>query len=106
VARLWREISVKLPVDCCWVVYGRPVWFNPQSGIIFASQADTLTYALRFQSENVKKLCRREPNEYRRTWVVPNSISPILARSGCSAMWFKGEDQWCLAAFLFAADVT
>jgi hypothetical protein len=51
VARLWDELTVRLPAGCRWIVHGAPVLARPSSGIIFAFAEGTHTYALRLPAK-------------------------------------------------------
>jgi hypothetical protein len=105
VERLWDEITVKLPVDCRWVVYGVPTLVHPQSGIIFAFAGGTLTYALRLPERERQDALQAGAQ---RVHTYSNGSQLDLADIGPEwvfGWWLKGEDEWCLAAFLFAADV-
>jgi len=105
VARLWDEITVKLPMDCRWVVYDRLTLVHPQSGIIFAFAGGTHTYALRLpERERQEALQAGAPLV--RTYSDGSKFD--IAEVGPEWVfgdWLKDEDRWCLAAFLFAADV-
>jgi hypothetical protein len=82
-ARLWDEITVKLPERCAWVVHGRPVLVNPTSGILFGYARGTHEYALRLpDAERIPGLRSGEPGE---EWVLGD--------------WHKAEPDWCLAAY-------
>jgi hypothetical protein len=105
VARLWREITVKLPMDCRWVVYGAPTLVHPQSGIIFAFAGGTFTYALRLPERERQEALQAGAE---RVHTYPNGSKFDLADIGPEWVfgnWLKDEDRWCLAAFLFAANV-
>ena len=105
VTRLWDEITMKLPVDCRWVVCGAPTLVHPQSGIIFAFGGGTHTYALRLPERERQEALQAGAERVHR---YSNGSKLDLADIGPEWVfggWLKGEDEWCLAAFLFAADV-
>ena len=102
VARLWDEITVRLPVDCRWVVYSTPVLAHPQTGIVFAFAGGTHSYALRLP-------------EHARLEAVRAGATRVHSYTGGSTLdlseigqewifgnWFPGESDWCVAAYEFA----
>jgi hypothetical protein len=111
IIRLWNEITVKLPVDCRWLVYGKPVLVRPSSGVIFAFCGGTHTYALRLPPQTFQEALAAGAS---RLWKYPALPSLNIAASEFNldvigpewvfGRWFDEEIDWCLAAYQFAAE--
>ena len=104
VAHLWDRMTVTLPADCRFVVFGSPALVRPDTGIVFAFAGGTHTYALRLP-EDVRG--RALAAGARRIMVYPkhppldlDTIGPEWVLGG----WHKGEQDWCLSAYEFAYD--
>ena len=108
-SRFWDELTVKLPVDCRWIVYGMPVLVCPPSGVIFGFCGGTHTYALRLPPPERQAAIEAGAKRVHEYSVVPtrgiapkrldlDEIGPEWVFGG----WFRGEEEWCLAAYRFA----
>ena len=64
---LWHQVSAKLPVECRWVVFARPVLVHPTTGVIFAFAGGTHYCGFR----------------------VPPSMYPIV--SVAKSKWLEGK---------------
>lgn len=106
VTRLWDEITVKLPADCRWVVYGHPALVHPGSGIIFAFAGGTHTYALRLPERERQDALRAGAGRVHKYSDGSSLDLNDIGSEWVFGKWLKEEDQWCLAAYLFVADVT
>ena len=91
VERLWDRLTVKLPADCRWIVYGAPALVRPSSGIVFAFAGGTQTYALRLPTREREAALRAGPDGLTNTRLIRRSrsrprpwISTTSVRSGCS----------------------
>jgi hypothetical protein len=106
VARLWDEVTVKLPQDCRWIVCGTPALVHPDTRIVFAFCEGTHTYAFRLppaQHEAALKVGAK------RIWIyqgAPQSGIPStelnlddIGPEWVFCGWLKGEEDWCLAAY-------
>ena len=106
---VWNVLSTKLPEDCSWVVYGRPVLIHPKTGVIFAFGGGTQTFALRLPAavrEVAIKAGATRVYHYRAYPRLKMEASTLdLADIGDEwvfSHWLKGEEDWCLAAYEFA----
>jgi hypothetical protein len=101
--RLWKQITVKLPVSCAWVVYGRPVLVHPDTGIVFAFAGGTHAYALRLpekeRQEALAAGAKRVWHYTDATWDL-DDLGAEWIFGGC----FQQEQDWCLAAYGMAGD--
>jgi len=104
VARLWDEITVKLPEDCRWVVYGSPTLVHPHSGIIFAFAGGTHTYALRLPERERQDALRAGCGRVHKYSDGSKLDLSDIGREWVFGKWLKDEDQWCLAAYLNLVD--
>ena len=104
VARLWDELTRRLPADCRAIFFGAPVLMHPVTGVVFGFAGGTHTYALRLpEPERSAAVAAGATRIYR----YPSGESLDLAETGeewvfCS--WFENEEAWCLAAFELAAE--
>jgi hypothetical protein len=108
--RLWDELGKKLPRECRWVVYGTPALVHPDSGVIFAFGGGTHTYAFRLpkhERDAALAAGATTVHEYPAYPELNIEASVLdLARIGEEWVfggWHKGEEQWCLSAFAYAA---
>jgi hypothetical protein len=103
VTRLWNTLSVALPAQCNWVVYGSPVLVNPSSAVIFACALGT-SYALRLPEE-----ARSEAIGLGLGTVHRYSDGVVLDLAGWGEGWIFGrglseEQRWCVRAFEHAGE--
>jgi hypothetical protein len=106
VARLWDEITRRLPVDCRFVVLGAPALVRPDTRIVFGFAGGTHTYALRLPEDARREAVRAGA---RRVMVYPSEPSLDLDVIGAEWVlggWLEGEERWCLAAYEFAGAAT
>jgi hypothetical protein len=113
VERLWDQLTLKLPADCRWIVYGTPVLVRPSSGIIFAFAGGTHTYALRLpvrEREGALRAGARRFHEYPAYPALGIEASALdlddIGEEWVLGGWFKDEEDWCLAAYRFAQEPT
>jgi hypothetical protein len=113
VQRLWDELTVKLPAECRWIVYGAPVLVHPSSGIIFAFAGGTHTYALRLPAREREEALRAGAKRLHKYPAYPDlgiEASTLdlddIGKEWVFGGWFKGEEDWCLAAYQFAQDAS
>jgi len=104
VARLWDELQAMLPVDCRVIFYGRPALMHPTTNVVFGFAGGTHTYALRLPDE--ERAAAIGAGATRVTHYPAGQPSFDLSDVGeewvfCG--WFPAEEEWCLAAFEFAA---
>jgi hypothetical protein len=109
VARLWDEVTVKLPINCQWIVYGTPVLVNPSSGIIFAFGGGTHTYAFRLPPKEHQEAIQAGAKRVYQYPAIPSlkvkaSMLDLdtIGKEWVFGFWLKGEEDWCLAAHNFA----
>jgi hypothetical protein len=103
VARLWHELPAKLPVDCRVIFYGGPALMHPTTGVVFAFAGGTHTYALRLPEAERSDALRAGATRVKH---YPAGQSFDLTEVGDQWVfcgWFRGEEEWCLAAFELAA---
>lgn len=103
VARLWDELAAKLPVDCRVIFYGAPVLMHPTTHVVFAFAGGTHTYALRLPEPERAEAVRAGATRVKH---YPAGQSLDLSEIGDEWVfcgWFRGEEEWCLAAFELAA---
>ncbi len=111
VERLWDQLTVKLPAEYRWIVYGAPVLVHPSSGIIFAFAGGTHTYALRLparEREEALHAGAKRLYEYPAYPGLGIEASTLdlddIGKEWVFGGWFKGEEDWCLAAYQFAQE--
>lgn len=105
VERLWDKLTVKLPEKCAWVVYANPCLVHPQTGIIFGFCGGTHTLALRLPDKTRKEALAAGA---KRVIVYPRAGKLDLDDIGKEwvfGWWLKGEEEWCLSAYVFAGQV-
>lgn len=109
VARLWDEVTVKLPVKCQWIVYGMPVLVNPSSGIIFAFGGGTHTYAFRLPPKEHQEAVQAGAKNIYQYPAIPSlkiQASTLdldtIGKEWIFGSWLKNEENWCIAAYNFA----
>ena len=107
---LWDVLSAKLPEKCDWVVYGRPVLIRPSSGIIFAWAIGTHTYSLRLPPDVRAAAIKAGATRVYHFRAYPElklEASTLdldkIGEEWVFSHWLKGEEDWCLAAYEFAA---
>jgi hypothetical protein len=104
VERLWDQLGGTLPVDCRWVVYGRPVLAHPQTGIIFGFASGTLVYALGLPE---RQRAEAIAHGGKRTHTYANGSVLNIDDIGSNWVfggWFAGEEMYCLAAYQLAGE--
>ena len=111
VARLWDELTVKLPARCRWIVHGSPVLVHPSSGIIFAFAGGTHTYALRLPAREREEALRAGARRLYKYPAYPEldvaaSVLDLddIGEEWVFGGWFTGEEDWCLAAYRYAQE--
>lgn len=111
VARLWDEVTIKLPVKCQWIVYGIPVLVNPSSGIIFAFGGGTHTYAFRLPPKEYQEAIHAGAKRvYQFRAIASLNVKAsilnldIIGKEWIFGFWINGEEDWCLAAYKFAGE--
>lgn len=111
VERLWDQLTVKLPAECRWIVYGAPVLVHSSSGIIFAFAGGTHTYALRLPAREREEALRAgakrlyEYPAYPSLGIEASTLNlDDIGKEWVFGGWFKGEEDWCLAAYQFAQE--
>lgn len=96
----WDKVSKDLPVDCRWVVYGRPVLVNPKSGIIFGAKLSSYNYALRLP-EVVRNIAMQKGGFL--TDVLSDGKAIDVSQIGNDWVMFKSyandHARWCLDAY-------
>ncbi len=104
VARLWDELQAKLPDDCRVVFYGHPALMHPITQVVFGFVTGTHTYALRLPEperaaaiQAAAKRVHEYPGRQRRLDL--NEVG----EEWVFCCWFRGEDEWCLAAYELAS---
>jgi len=109
VQRLWDELGKGLPEDCRWIVHGVPALVRPNSGVIFGFAGGTQTYALALPDEvrapAVAAGARTKHSypAYPELNVEASTIDlTTFGRGWVFGGWFKGEEDWCRAAYLAA----
>jgi hypothetical protein len=113
VSRLWNEITKDLPERCAWVVYGRPVLVQPESGVIFGMGSGTPTYALRLPeparseavSEGAKTIWTYNNAWHKELGPGHNTVLDLASwgQDWVFGNWLSNESKWCLAAYHSAA---
>jgi hypothetical protein len=99
VERLWDKLTVKISVDCRWVLHARPVLIHPETGIVFAFATGTHTYALRIpQAFRPQSLLAKAGHRYE----YPGG--KVLELSEYDGDWFfggrfEGEEEICFLAY-------
>jgi hypothetical protein len=106
VARLWDEITVELPEDCRFVLYGAPVLMHPESNIVFGFAGGTHTYALRLDETLRRQALTAGAKEITTYPSQPAFHSETVGPEWIFCAWLKGEARWCLSAYEFAASST
>jgi len=97
--RLWDELAASLPVDCRWIVYGRPALVHPQTGVLFGI-ALGMAYYLRLTAADMEHALQAGAKTEIR-W--PDGSTLDLARQfgpgwGCGN-WQPAELEWCRAEY-------
>jgi hypothetical protein len=103
VERLWR-IGRKLPTDCAWVAFRRPVLAHAATGIIFGLGIGTLGYALRLPPEYIGEAQSSGAQQTRSGLGLNKDETYSLAEYGPDwwfGRWRDDEDQrWSQAAYV------
>jgi hypothetical protein len=109
VERLWKGLTVRLPMECAWIVYGVPVLVHPSSGIIFGFCGGTQMYALRLPPEAQAEAIKAGAERVFRYPAIPrlNKKETVIdldtiGKEWVFGKWFKDEAKLCLDAFNFA----
>jgi hypothetical protein len=110
VERLWKDLTVSLPMKCAWIVYGVPVLVHPSSGIIFGFCGGTHMYSLRLPPEARAEAIQAGAERVFRYPAIPrlNKKETVfdldtIGKEWVFGKWFKDEAKWCQEAFNFAA---
>ena len=91
-------------MDCRVVFYGTPALMHPSAGVVFGFAGGTHTYALRLPERQ-----RAEATRDGATKVMhypagqPSLDLGDIGEEWVFCRWFRGEEDWCLAAFELAA---
>lgn len=110
VERLWDELGGQLPQKCRWVLYRNPVLVHPRTGVVFGFAGGSLTYALRLPPPAHAAAIRagaatvHDYPAYPELGVAASTFD--LAGFGPEwvfGRWLKGEEDWCCAAYQYAA---
>jgi hypothetical protein len=88
------------------VVYSHPALVHPRSGIIFAFAGGTHTYALRLPEREWQDALRAGAGRVHKYGNGSSLDLDDIGPEWVFGKWLKEEDQWCLAAYLYAAKVT
>ena len=89
--------------DCRVIFYGAPALMHPTTGVVFAFAGGTHTYALRLPEAERADALRAGATRAKH---YPAGQSFDLSEIGDEWVfcgWFRGEEEWCLAAFELAA---
>ncbi|HEU4402077.1 MAG TPA: hypothetical protein VFT43_08225 [Candidatus Polarisedimenticolia bacterium] len=106
VARLWDEITARLPADCRFVVFGAPALVHPETKIVFGFAGGTHTYALRLPEDVRKEALLAGAGRVKKYPRQPSFDLEVIGPEWVFCGWFKGEERWCLSAYEFASGVT
>ena len=99
VERVWAVLGGGLPVDCRWVLCGRPVLAHPVIGTAFAFAMGTPTYALWLPPGELAIALAEGAS---RSFKFSNGHTLDLTQLGDDWVmggWRQGEVEWCAAAF-------
>mgnify|MGYP001604200792 FL=1 len=102
VARLWDEITVKLPSDCRWIVYGTPALVHPASGIVFGFAVGSHVYALRLPAREKQKALQSGAAQTHTFSDKSVLDAKDIGDDWVFGNWLADEIEWCLAARQFA----
>jgi hypothetical protein len=104
VERLWK-IGRKLPTNCAWVAFRRPVLAHSESGIIFGLGVGTLGYALRLPPDYVRAAQTSGAQQTRSGLGAKKDETYSLADYGPDwwfGRWDEDEDRrWSQAAYVY-----
>ena len=107
---LWDQLGAALPKDCRWIVYGTPVLVRPDSGVIFAFCGGTHTYAFRLPpAERAAAIAAGAKTVHRYPAYdflgQEESVLDLkdIGEEWVFGGWHRGEEEWCRAAYTFAA---
>jgi hypothetical protein len=101
---LWDKLTIKIPLDCRWVLLGRPVLVHPEKRIVFAFATGTHTYAFR-----IPTVLRQEGYAWQASQQYRYSGDRVLDLTQYDADWIFGGDikdevEVCFKAFESAGD--
>ncbi len=115
VERLWDQLTVQLPANCCWVVGKRPVLMRKDTGVIFGIAIGTVFYALRLPEpdcialDSAKRgLVERWANEHgidgeaRHQYVAAQLASCPVGPAWISGKWLPEEIEMSRQAYDWA----
>jgi hypothetical protein len=102
VARLWDEITPRLPADCRFVLFGTPALVRPDTRIAFGFATGTHTYALRLPEEVRVEAVRVGAARVKSYPGQPRLDLDVIGPEWLFGGWFRGEERWCRAAYDFA----
>ena len=99
---LWHQISAKLPVECRWVVFARPILVHPTTGVIFAFAGGTSYCGFR-----LPPLMYPVVSEAKSKWLqgkAPNSRTNLdeLGEEWSSFFWLNDLENFGLLAYQYA----
>jgi len=98
------RIGRKLPTDCAWVAFRRPVLAHSETGIIFGLGIGTLRYALRLPPEFVREAQESGAQQTRSGLGLNKDETYSLTDYGPDwwfGRWREDEDRrWSLAAYV------
>jgi hypothetical protein len=100
--RLWKELTVKLPEPCAWVVYGKPVLVHPSTGVVFGFAGGTLVYALRLPDETCREALEAGATRVHAYGTGERLDLADLGPGWVLGRWLAAEPEWCLAAYRMA----
>jgi hypothetical protein len=103
VARLWDELTVDLPEDCRFVLFGNPVLMHPRSEIVFAFAGGTHTCALRLPAPIREDALAAGAKQVMTYPHRPPFRLEIIGPEWVFCAWLKGEEHWCRSAYESAA---
>jgi|GEM_PF-1966540 len=102
---LWHQVSAKLPVDCRWVVFARPILVHPTTGVIFAFAAGT--HYCGFRTPPTKKPIVAEAKSKWSQGKAPNSRINLdeLGEEWSSFLWLNDLENFGLLAYQYAGEL-
>ena len=103
VERLWDQLPAKLSVDCRVVFFGAPALMHPATHVVFAFAGGTHTYALRLPEP--ERTAALQAGGTRAKHDREGALAFDLRDVGEAWVfcgWFRGEEDWCLAAYELA----
>lgn len=102
VVRLWDELTVLLPGDCRFVLFGRPVLLHPESEVAFGLALGTQAYALRLPEVVLAEAIAAGASRVHRYPGRSPFDLDVIGPEWMFCNWHRDEDRWCLAAYELA----